>query len=123
MVFNMLIDNTDDHDKNHALIVTAVQRFWLSPAFDVLPAGQALGYQQMRVGRDGADATLDNALSEHRSFALTLAAAKAVTAEVARVVAGWRAHFGETGVSQRDVDLLGEQIDWAHLREQRVGAG
>lgn len=33
--------------------------------------------------------------------------------EVARVVAGRRAHFVETAVSQRDVDLL----------EQRVGVG
>jgi serine/threonine-protein kinase HipA len=123
MVFNILIDNTDDHEKNHALIVNTAQRYRLSPAFDVLPAGQALGYQQMRVGRDGADATLDNALSEHRSFALTLAAAKAVTGEVARVVAGWRTHFVEKGVSRRDIALLGKQIDRAFLREQRVGVG
>ena len=123
MVFNILIDNTDDHEKNHAVIVTAAQRYRLSPAFDVLPAGQALGYQQMRVGRDGADATLENALSEHRSFALTLASAKAVTGEVARAVAGWRAHFTGAGVSRRDIDLLGEQIDRAFLREQRVLAG
>ena len=123
MVFNILIDNTDDHEKNHALLVTAAQRYRLSPAFDVLPAGQALGYQQMRVGRDGADATLENALSEHRSFALTRAQAQAVVAEVARAAAGWRAHFAEVGVSARDIDLLAEQIDRAFLREQRAGAG
>ena len=123
MVFNILIDNTDDHEKNHALIVNAAQRYRLSPAFDVLPAGQALGYQQMRVGRDGADATLENALSEHRSFALTSAQAQGVAADVAQVVAGWRAHFKEAGVSPRDIDLLAEQIDRPFLREQRVGAG
>ena len=85
--------------------------------------GRALGYQQMRVGRHGADATLQNALSEHRSFALTLASAKAVIGDVSRVVAGWRAHFAEEGVSQRDVDVLAEQIDRAFLLEQRVPAG
>jgi serine/threonine-protein kinase HipA len=120
MVFNILIDNTDDHEKNHALIVSATQRYRLSPAFDVLPAGQALGYQQMRVGRDGADATLANALSEHRSFALTRPKSLGVLAEVARVVAGWRAHFAAIGVSPRDIDLLAEQVDRAFLREQRV---
>jgi serine/threonine-protein kinase HipA len=123
MVFNILIDNTDDHEKNHALIVNAAQRYRLSPAFDVLPAGQALGYQQMRVGRDGADATLENALSEHRSFALTSAKAQTVAGEVARVVAGWRVHFKDKGVSLRDGDLLAEQIDQAFLREQRAGVG
>ena len=99
---------------------THSQRYQLSPAFDVLPVGQALGYQQMRVGRGGADATLANALSEHRSFALTLASAEAVVGEVARVVAGWCAHFAEKGVSQRNVDLIAKQIDWAFLLEQRV---
>ena len=36
------------------------------------------------------------------------------------VVAGWRAHFAEIGVSQRDVDVLGREIDRAFLLEQRV---
>jgi serine/threonine-protein kinase HipA len=119
MVFNLLIDNTDDHEKNHALTVDAAQRYALSPAFDVLPSGQALGYQQMRVGRDGADATLSNALSEHRAFALTAAHARSICAEVAAVVNGWREHFAGCGVGARDIDLLAEQIDRPFLREQR----
>jgi serine/threonine-protein kinase HipA len=120
MVFNILIDNTDDHEKNHALIVNAAQRYRLSPAFDVLPAGQALGYQQMRVGRDGADSTIENALSEHRAFALTSAKAQEVAGEVARVVAGWRTHFEDQRVSQGDIHLLSAQIDRPFLREQRA---
>ncbi len=119
MVFNILIDNTDDHEKNHALIVDEAQHFRLAPAFDVLPSGQALGYQQMRVGRDGANATLANALSEHRAFALTAQRARAVCAEVAREVRGWQLHFSAFGVSGRDIELLTEQIDRNFLREQR----
>ena len=119
MVFNILIDNTDDHEKNHALIVDEAQHYRLSPAFDVLPSGQALGYQQLRVGRDGADATLDNAMSEHRAFAMTATRARKVCVEVARVVEAWQAHFTGLGVSRRDIDLLKEQIDRGFLREQR----
>ena len=63
MVFNILIDNTDDHQKNHVLLVDEARRYEPSPAFDMLPPGQALGYQQMRVGVDDADSTLDNAMS------------------------------------------------------------
>jgi serine/threonine-protein kinase HipA len=122
MVFNILIDNTDDHEKNHVLLVDADQRYRLSPAFDVLPSGQALGYQQIRVGRDGADASIDNALSEHRAFALTLAQARAVSAQVARVVHGWRAHFEAQGVAGADVSLLSQQIDRPYLLEQREAA-
>lgn len=49
MVFNILIDNTDDHEKNHVLLMTDSGEYELSPAFDVLPSGHALGYQQLRV--------------------------------------------------------------------------
>lgn len=119
MVFNILIDNTDDHEKNHALVLDTAQRYWLAPAFDVLPSGQALGYQQMRVGRDGAVSTLANALSEHRSFAITRPRAEQVVAEVAQVVSGWQAHFKKAGVGRHDLALLAQQIDRPFLREQR----
>jgi serine/threonine-protein kinase HipA len=121
-VFNILVDNTDDHEKNHVLLADARQRYRLSPAFDMLPAGQALGYQQMRVGRDGADSTVANALSEHRSFALTLPRARQVAGEVARAVEGWRAHFAQAGVRPSDIELLAAQIDRPFLAEQRSEA-
>ena len=119
MIFNILIDNTDDHEKNHVLIVNANQRVCLSPAFDVLPTGQALGYQQMRVGSKGADSSLENALSEHRSFGLKEAEAIALSREVSKTVANWRAHFSAQGVSSRDIDQLARQIDRPFLLEQR----
>lgn len=46
MVFNILIDNTDDHEKNHALLMTDAQQYALAPAYDVLPSGQALGFHR-----------------------------------------------------------------------------
>ena len=119
MVFNILIDNTDDHEKNHVLLVNDAQQYELSPAFDVLPSGQALGYQQMRVGEDEADSTLDNALSMSALFALKKAEAQAEVARVAGVVAGWKQHFAAQGVSARDIELHAEQIDRDFLRDQR----
>ena len=119
MVFNILIDNTDDHEKNHALLVDDQQRFRLTPAYDVLPSGQALGYQQMRVGREGADSTLDNAMSECRSFALTSAQASVICQEVASVTRSWQEHFIAIGVSRRDIELLSDQIDRPFLLDQR----
>jgi serine/threonine-protein kinase HipA len=101
------------------LLVNAAQRYRLSPAFDVLPSGQALGYQQMRIGASGADATLENALSEHRSFALTLQRAHEICAEIALVIGKWRSHFKAHGVSRRDLDQLVLQIDRDFLRKQR----
>jgi serine/threonine-protein kinase HipA len=111
MVFNILIDNTDDHEKNHALLVNDAAEYELSPAYDVLPSGQALGYQQMRVGAQQADSTLDNALSMCGQFGLKQAAAEEEIRRVARVVARWREHFESAGVSRGDLELIGEQID------------
>ena len=119
MVFNILIDNTDDHEKNHALLVNDTAQFELSPAYDVLPSGQALGYQQMRVGEDGADATLDNALSMCALFSLKRDEAVGEVARVAAVVSSWKAHFKQCGVTARDIALLVEQIDRAFLKAQR----
>jgi len=119
MVFNILIDNTDDHEKNHALLVTDSQQYELSPAYDVLPSGQALGFQQMRVGDQQADATMDNALSMSRMFSLTKDEAVAQVRSVAGVVDGWREHFAQSGVTAGDIDLYAQHIDRPFLKEQR----
>jgi len=119
MVFNILIDNTDDHEKNHAVLVTDSQQYELSPAYDVLPSGQALGFQQMRVGDQEADSTLDNALSMSRMFSLTKDQAVNEVRAVAGVVDGWKEHFAQCGVSAGDIDLYAEHIDRPFLKEQR----
>jgi serine/threonine-protein kinase HipA len=119
MVLNILVDNTDDHEKNHALLVTDAQQYELAPAYDVLPSGQALGFQQMRVGEHEADSTIANALSMAQLFELSEKQAVAQVRRVARVVAGWRQHFASCGVARRDLDLLAEQIDRPFLAEQR----
>jgi len=119
MVFNILIDNTDDHEKNHALLVTNAQQYELSPAYDVLPSGVALGFQQMRVGEDQADSTLSNALSMSSMFGLMRKEALEETSAVALVVDRWKEHFKEHGVTRGDIDLHAEQIDRPFLKDQR----
>ena len=122
MVFNILIDNTDDHEKNHVLLMTDACSYALAPAFDVLPSGQGLGYQQMRVGVDMADSTLVNAQSEAAQFGLAPREARQAVREVAAVVAQWQTHFAAQGVTQADIDQLAQQIDRPFLREQREAA-
>ena len=123
MVFNILIDNTDDHEKNHALLMNDRGEYELSPAFDVLPSGHALGYQQMRVGADMADSTLANALSEHAQFGLKRGEAESQVREVAAVVAGWKSHFAAAGVRAADVESLAQQLDRPFLADQRQAWG
>ena len=119
LIFNILIDNTDDHEKNHALIVTDAQHYLLSPAFDVLPTGQALGYQAMVVGVDGAVSSVDNALSMSQAYWLSRREAVAEAKDVAEIVNHWRAHFVAAGIDRNTIDILATQIDRSHLLEQR----
>ena len=123
MVFNILIDNTDDHEKNHALLMTDAQQYELSPAFDVLPSGQALGFQQMRVGEQEADATVANALSMSAMYGLAKNEAVKEAQAVAQTIDGWKEHFAACAVTRGDIDLYAEQIDRPFLRDQRRELG
>lgn len=123
MVFNILIDNTDDHEKNHALVRGEDGYCALSPAFDVLPAAQGLGHQQMRVGALGHEASMANALSEARAFGLTHAVARQVAQDIAAQVSQWKTVFKHANVREQDIDLLAQYLDGEHLRAQRLVAG
>jgi serine/threonine-protein kinase HipA len=114
MVFNIFIDNTDDHEKNHALIVAAPNQHGnmrLSPAYDVLPTNSGQGRQEFGVGKDGHDSTIANALSQHMLFGLSEAQANSEIASVVHCVKGWKDHFQQCGVSSADIESLEERID------------
>lgn len=119
MVFNILMDNTDDHEKNHALVFSESGSPRLAPAFDVLPSCQNLGYQQIGVGERGAESTLENALSAYKAFRLSADQARSAMAQVAHAVDGWRPHFESVGVNERDIEMLSNSIDRPFLLEQR----
>ncbi len=120
MIFNILMDNTDDHERNHVLLMDDAQHLSLSPAFDVLPTGQSLGYQQMRVGKDRNDSTVTNALSQATLFGLTPKEAQDAARQVAAVCSKWQDHFTACNVTPRDIDLLTPHIDRQFLKDQRT---
>jgi serine/threonine-protein kinase HipA len=114
MVFNILIDNTDDHEKNHALLVTEPTRFGrmrLAPAYDVLPTNSGQGRQEFGVGLQGNESSLQNALSQCQLFGMSAKEAKAEVARVVQVVNGWQTHFERCGVSKSDINSLAERLE------------
>ena len=124
MVFNILIDNTDDHEKNHALMVVAPTRqgkYRLAPAYDVLTTNSGQGYQEFIVGTDQRDSTLSNAMSQCELFGYTPTQAAGEVGRVIQVVDGWRMHFAACGVAQADLESLAERIDGTPLLGQRQG--
>lgn len=122
MVFNLLMDNTDDHEKNHALLRGDDGFYVLSEAFDMVPSAQGLRYQQMRVGKHGAESTLENAMSEAAAFGLIGARPREIIREVCREVDHWKDRFVELGVRSGDIDALAQYIDGDFLLAQRKEA-
>ncbi|HEY1393198.1 MAG TPA: HipA domain-containing protein [Methylibium sp.] len=123
MVFNILIDNTDDHEKNHSLLVVSPfenGRLKLAPAYDVLPTNSGQGYQEFICGAQGRDSTLENAMSQCDAFGLLPAQAAAEAAAVIDVVNTWQEHFAQAGVTQRDIESLAQRIDGEQLLAQRT---
>lgn len=93
MVFNILIDNTDDHLKNHGLLHDQGDYYTLSPAFDVVMQLTNLGYQALHVGARGSESTIANALSSAAHFGLDGKSARARVEEITAVVKNWRDAF------------------------------
>lgn len=124
MVFNILMDNTDDHEKNHALLVVNPYdhgKLRLAPAYDVLPAHSGQGYQEFICGAQGRDSTLENAMSECEAFGLQPEEAAQEVVIVIGVVDTWRTHFVEVGVTACDIEHLAAFIDGDVLLAQRRG--
>jgi len=122
MVFNILIDNTDDHEKNHALQMVEPRRqgrYRLAPAYDILPTNSGQGHQEFIVGAAQLDSTLANAMSQCELFGYTPPEAAAEVVRVIQVVDGWREHFAACGVTSPDLESLAGRIDGGTLHGQR----
>ncbi|MFC4623243.1 type II toxin-antitoxin system HipA family toxin [Comamonas nitrativorans] len=121
MVFNILMDNTDDHERNHSLCLNLADGYYdLSPAYDVVPSLQNLGYQALIVGTMGAESSLENALTQINEYGIKRPRAIELIRQVAATVDRWVAHFSALGVSPADMALLAASIDRDALRRQRL---
>jgi serine/threonine-protein kinase HipA len=93
MVFNLLIDNTDDHLKNHGMLCVGGDRYVLSPAFDLVPQLTNLGYQMLSIDGTTQESSLELAINAAPHFDLSEDEAGAIVREMAGVVYGqWWLH-------------------------------
>ncbi len=113
MVFNILVGNTDDHARNHALFWDG-QGVSLTPAYDlcVWPRMGGEASQAMDVGDQGKRATMANALSQSRRFGLSQDDALAICRDLANCIRdNWTEACRESGLpnSLRD-QLMGTVV-------------
>ncbi|WP_294259124.1 type II toxin-antitoxin system HipA family toxin [uncultured Comamonas sp.] len=120
MVFNILMDNTDDHERNHSISLNLADGYYdLTPAYDVVPSLQNLGYQALVVGTAGSESSLENALTQINEYGIKMPRAIELIRQVATAVDRWAAHFTALGVGESDMELLAASIDRDALRSQR----
>lgn len=97
LVFNVLIDNSDDHVKNHGVLHTGSNLYELSPAFDMVPQLTNLGYMGMAIAEGSETPHLDAVLDAAGHFGLSKSAAAATIKRIREVVAGWKPVFVAEG--------------------------
>jgi len=112
MVLNMLVGNTDDHARNHAV-------FWdgsscrLTPVYDVVmfPRVGTVSSQAMIVGKEGTISSRQNSLSECHRFGLTSREASEIHDQLAEAVSShWERAADEAKLPKRYREQLKRQI-------------
>ncbi len=98
MVFNMAIDNSDDHVKNHGVLHAGNNLYVLSPAYDLVPQLTNLGYMSMAIVEEQMTPSLALARSQAGHFGLSTPAADQIIAEVLQGVGHWCPLFESMGV-------------------------
>ncbi|MBN8441491.1 MAG: type II toxin-antitoxin system HipA family toxin [Thauera sp.] len=97
LVFNLFIDNSDDHVKNHGVLHVAADRFRLAPAFDLVPQLGNLGYQGMAIVDGRPESDLSLALDHSAEFGLSRHQASDEIQHIRVGVGAWRSVFEATG--------------------------
>jgi serine/threonine-protein kinase HipA len=106
MVFNVLLNNEDDHLKNHAFIWKN-GGFSLSPLYDAVPSPSPTTSMQLVLGNNGTDRTLQNCTTKPESFGLNSNEAKHIVQEMADTFyTNWRMVFKDCGVENKDISML-----------------
>ncbi len=118
VVFNVLISNVDDHLRNHGFLWVGKTGWSLSPAYDLNPVPTDLKARVLTTSIDLDEGTCSLDLLEAASefFALTLAQARSVIKEVARVTAAWRDTAQVVDVRPAEIDRMASAFEHDDLK-------
>jgi serine/threonine-protein kinase HipA len=109
LVFNILVNNDDDHLRNHGFTWDPRLPGWrLSPLYDVMPRASLASERRLHlgVGPEGRTATLDNAFAGREMFTLSAEAAGESIAKIWKIVREWKVYFEEYAVPSDQVEKI-----------------
>ncbi|MBF0429633.1 MAG: type II toxin-antitoxin system HipA family toxin [Fibrobacteria bacterium] len=105
MVFNILINNIDDHLNNHGFLYNGRGQWKMSPAFDINPFPDKERTLKTWISEDaGEDASLSEAGKVAPLFGLSSADASDIFNKQKDVISGWKSMAREIGMSAVDVE-------------------
>lgn len=117
MVFNILIDNADDHLKNHGVLHAGGDRYRLSPAFDIVPQLTNLGYQMLSIDGSTHESHLDLAIEAAPHFDLSPDKALAIVRELVKTIYGeWRIYSHAAGLP----DTIVKRLESCFQRQAKI---
>jgi len=119
IVFNVLISNTDDHLRNHGFLYEGPKGWRLSPAYDMNPVPMDVKPRVLSTAIDPDDpsASLDLAFSVSEYFGLKEKGARAIAAEIGRVVSTWPQEAGSQGLSKAEIDRMQSAFEHDDLKK------
>lgn len=116
--FNVLISNTDDHLRNHALL-RAPGGWALSPAYDLNPVPVDVKPRVLSTGivPDDAAASLELAMEAAPYFGLDATAAQAIAAEIGAKTAAWRTVAKSFGLPSAETERMASAFEHGDLEQ------
>jgi serine/threonine-protein kinase HipA len=114
MVFNVLVNNWDDHLRNHGFLYEPGSGHWrLSPAYDIVPQPQREGDEANRLtlvlGERGSKATIENAISKCGDYSLDSSTAMQIVESMVQTVRQeWKRENEKAGVPAEKIRLVEE---------------
>ncbi len=113
LIFNILINNIDDHLKNHGFLWSHREHWRLSPAFDLNPfPGKARELKTWITEDSGPEASISIALANAQYFGLTNTKAKKIITEVKDAVKKWRDLARHIGMTKLEIDQFPEAFEY-----------
>ncbi len=104
IVFSMLVKNTDDHLRNHGVILKS-DGWSLSPAYDMNPNPKGHGLR-LNISENDNSLDLDLALSVAEYFRVNNARAGIIIKRITDTIASWRSFAASHNLSDPETDMM-----------------
>lgn len=112
IAFSILVNNVDDHLRNHGFLHVQRGTWRLSPAFDLNPFPDRVRELKTWISEDtGPTASIDALLSSAAHFGIPDATARAIIREVEHAVREWRVVGGEAGMTTHELDVFADAFE------------